>query len=220
MKMDDVKEGEPIFPAPPLYAKEIEFELNRHIALRAKGFSRSGTKGGISKLGGFGAGSDPQNFGQVQVDQPPKVWLPSQEEKDEKKAKGQWKQDVTFRSTFTLTQPPAWKTQTLEWHVRLPYLFLPRSLLLTNNTFIQYSIKLKVAFPGIGNNLKFEFPLSVISCMPPPGREAWDGPPPALDLPPCVTFSCRAPADTEPLNSAYFAEDGWHADDEKADADD
>ena len=118
MKMDDVKEGEPIFPAPPLQAKEIEFELNRHIAVKAKGMSRKGTKSGISKLGGFGSGSDAQNFGLVQVEQPPKVWIPSQDSKDEKGGKGQWKQDVTFKSTFTITQPPAWQTQTLNWHVR------------------------------------------------------------------------------------------------------
>ena len=45
-------------------------------------------------------------------------------------------------------------------------------------------MKLKVDFPGIGNSFKTEIPIQIVSGMPHPGAQAWDGPPPDFDLPP------------------------------------
>jgi hypothetical protein len=48
----------------------------------------------------------------------------------------------------------------------------------------QYKLEMKVDFPGVGNALKAELPVHVVSSMYPPGQGAWDGPPPEMDLPP------------------------------------
>ena len=45
-------------------------------------------------------------------------------------------------------------------------------------------MKLRVDFPGMGNSLKANFPVHIVSSIRPPGERAWDGPPPELDLPP------------------------------------
>lgn len=121
MKMDDTKEGETIFPAPPLHPKELEFELNRLLSIRARAWSRSSSDSGIANLGGFGSNVDPQFYSQVQVESLDKVWIPSQDAHDEKKHKGQWKQEATFKSSFTITHPPSFQTQTLGLNVRVSY---------------------------------------------------------------------------------------------------
>ena len=49
----------------------------------------------------------------------------------------------------------------------------------------QYFLSVKVDIPGMGNDLRGEIPINVISSMlqPAPGKR-WDGPPLELDLPP------------------------------------
>lgn len=121
MKMDDLKEGEPLFPAPPLHPKGIEFGLNAAIVVRAREWSRKDNKSGLASLGGFGSSADPQYYDNVQIETSDKVWIPSRDSHDEKKHKGQWKQEVTFKSSFTLSQPPCFKIQILELRVRLPH---------------------------------------------------------------------------------------------------
>lgn len=54
-------------------------------------------------------------YEQVQVDTPEKVWLPDLG--DEKKNKGAWKQQVTFKSSFTLTCPPTFSSETMSVNV-------------------------------------------------------------------------------------------------------
>ncbi|KIP10197.1 hypothetical protein PHLGIDRAFT_22411 [Phlebiopsis gigantea 11061_1 CR5-6] len=180
MKQDDIKEGEPIFPAPPTLPKDLEFEMNRRVYVYARGWSRTSDDSAIARLGGFGESIVPQYSANVQFEPMDKVWIPSQDSHDEKKRKGQWKQETTVKSVFVITQPPAFSTTTI-------------------NT--SYSAELRIDFPGIGNDLKFKFPLNVISCVAPPGTQGWDGPPPEpLDLPP-----------------SYFASADWHHDDEKGD---
>lgn len=122
MKMDDTKEGETIFPAPPLHPKELEFELNRSISIRAHSWTRSSSDSGIANLGGFGPSMDPRIYAIVQVETADKVWIPSQDSHDEKKHKGQWKQEAMFKSSFTINHPPAFQAQTLGLHVSIPYL--------------------------------------------------------------------------------------------------
>ena len=61
---------------------------------------------------------------------------------------------------------------------------LIRPRIVSDSRITQYKMKLKVDFPGIGNSLKIEHPLEVVSSMHPPGEQSWDGPPPEVDLPP------------------------------------
>ena len=52
-------------------------------------------------------------------------------------------------------------------------------------TRAQYMVTLNIPFSGVGNNIKGEIPLKVISSMwPAESTHSWDGPPPELDLPP------------------------------------
>lgn len=53
----------------------------------------------------------------------------------------------------------------------------------------QHFLRLKVCFPGIGNNLQADIPIRITSGMVTPTEAeapAYDGPPPALNLPPYV----------------------------------
>ena len=122
MKQDDVKEGEPIFPAPPTRPKDLEFEMNRRVYVYARGWSKTSTDSGIARLGGFGESVDPRYSANVQIEPMDKVWIPSQDSHDEKKHKGQWKQETTVKSVFVITQPPAFSVTTLNTSVSLPSL--------------------------------------------------------------------------------------------------
>ena len=57
---------------------------------------------------------------------------------------------------------------------------------------IQYALVVKVPFPGIGNSLKLEVPVTVTSGIDKPLAQKnpadTDSEPSVLDLPPCVAF--------------------------------
>lgn len=120
MKMDDTKEGELIFPAPPSHPKELQFELNNTVFVRARSWSRTSSNTRVCYLGSFGPSNSPQYYDQVDVQPLEKVWLPSQDPHDEKKHKGQWKQEVTFKSVMRMTCPPSFQTDTMALRVRRP----------------------------------------------------------------------------------------------------
>ena len=55
---------------------------------------------------------------------------------------------------------------------------------------MQYVLIVKVPFPGIGNSLKLEVPVTVTSGIDKPLAQSGtaENDPPILDLPPCVAF--------------------------------
>ena len=55
---------------------------------------------------------------------------------------------------------------------------------------MQYVLVVKVPFPGIGNSLKLEVPVTVTSGIDKPLAQSGtaENDPPILDLPPCVAF--------------------------------
>ncbi|KAJ3558003.1 hypothetical protein NM688_g1164 [Phlebia brevispora] len=164
-RKDDTPTDQPIFPAPPLTPQGVEFKLTRAVMVHTRAWVANGTDT-VAPLGGLSPqAKDPHFYDEVQVENIMKTWIPVFGE--EKKSKGSWRQQVDFRSTFKLTCPPTFTTETMH---------------------VKYFLNLKIAFPGIGNDLKTEIPIDVISSMLPPGSGEWDGPPPELDLPP-VYFS-------------------------------
>ncbi|KAI0345935.1 hypothetical protein BDW22DRAFT_1353570 [Trametopsis cervina] len=158
---EDKPPEETIFPAPPLKPHEIDFRIERNVYIRTGSWDSYSEGGFIAYLGGMGPKSSSASQSAVQVEPMEKVWIPLNG--DEKKQKGCWKQEVTFKSTFQLSCPPAFDANTMK---------------------VFYIMRLKVDFPGIGNSVKTDFPVRVVSCMYPPGQRGWDGPPPEMDLPP------------------------------------
>ncbi|KAJ7810750.1 hypothetical protein B0H14DRAFT_2607035 [Mycena olivaceomarginata] len=101
-------------------------------------------------------------------------WIP----KDDKE-RGIWRRSVRFTSTLAFPFAPTSTTETLRW---------------------SYILLFTISFPGIGNDLKLEVPVHLgpaSACPPPPTGAPGSsnlayadilpaGPPPMLDLPPCI----------------------------------
>ncbi|EKM59073.1 uncharacterized protein PHACADRAFT_249265 [Phanerochaete carnosa HHB-10118-sp] len=76
-----------------------------------------------------------------------KAWRPLSQHGDEDNGKGRWRQEATFKSTFKLECVPSFHREEME---------------------LTYGVRLKVAFPGIGNNIALEFPMEIVSFKAPP----------------------------------------------------
>lgn len=178
-----------VFPAPPLNPAEVEFRLVRDLSLTADTWTAKSSAIFVCDIGGCGRSAAVES---AEVEVMKKAWIPSLE--DEKKQIGSWKQEVKVKSKIYLDCTPAFESELIRLDVR--FLFLGKdSLSVTERRPYakQYRVRLKVDFPGIGNALKAEFPLLVVSCMPPSGKgPAWDGPPPDLSLPPSVLSLIRS----------------------------
>lgn len=77
---------------------------------------------------------------------------------------------------------------------------------------LQYFLGLKVGFPGLGNDLKEELPIVVISSMLPPGAGPWNGYPRELDLPAYVIRILLSSGHSNCCSSAYFSATEWDHD--------
>ena len=116
MRRDEAPENEPIFPAPPLTPQKVEFRLARNVVVNVHTWRESGTDK-LAYLGGLSPTSNPLELQAVGLEVVPaaKEWIP--DNGDEKKQKGTWKQEVEFRSTFTLNCPPSFSAQTMSIEV-------------------------------------------------------------------------------------------------------
>ncbi|KAI0783742.1 hypothetical protein C8Q75DRAFT_725249, partial [Abortiporus biennis] len=162
MKYDEEDETstERLFPSPPIHPKEVEFVLRRHVHLNAQGWKATDTDT-VAAVGGMGKDTENQKLVNVQVTN--KQWLPSENEKHT----GSWKQMTTMKSFIMFKSTPSFETPIFSMH---------------------HILRIKVDFPGIGNNLEAEIPISIKSGMNTPDPDAfappYPGPPPQLDLPP------------------------------------
>ena len=119
MKQEDTPTDQPIFPAPPNHPRNVEFNLSRQVMIRTHSWTEYGNNT-VAVLGGFSPSApanQPNWYDQVQVETTENVWLPDLG--DEKKNRGSWKQQITFRSNFTLTCPPTFSSNTMSILVRL-----------------------------------------------------------------------------------------------------
>ncbi|EKM51572.1 uncharacterized protein PHACADRAFT_150064 [Phanerochaete carnosa HHB-10118-sp] len=92
MKFDDHKEKDEIFPEPPQDSKKYELNMVYVNYVKARGYTEGGGE---------------------HMQAARKVWIPSNDSHDEKKHKGQWRQEVAFRSSFILDCPPSFSTEIL-----------------------------------------------------------------------------------------------------------
>ncbi|KAJ7640807.1 hypothetical protein DFH06DRAFT_1000455 [Mycena polygramma] len=192
------KHGKPLFPAPPTQASRLTMRLWRKATIRAgketeyveDSFHLQGT----SHFGDAKPVTRPHVQYPVVVDQP--VWIPN-DEKDEKNGRGSWRRAVHFSFTLAFPFAPTFSTEIIEW---------------------AYTLQVLVSFPGLGNDLKLEVPINLCpgsACPPPPIGAAGTssltyadvlpaGPPPMLDLPPCVS-SVSENIDANQKHSSYWA---------------
>lgn len=167
------KSGKPFFPAPPTRFSQVTQVLRRQTEIRARGRVRH-----IVDSFDLQRTRNPRDVEnteqaptvQVVVDEP--QWIPKDGQE-----RGIWKRAVHFNSTLSFSFAPTSSTQILDW---------------------LYFVQFVVPFPGIGNDLKLQFPIHLgpsSPCPPPPigvpGSSTASyadvlpaGPPPMEDLPP------------------------------------
>ncbi|KAI0691289.1 hypothetical protein C8T65DRAFT_745494 [Cerioporus squamosus] len=184
-KADACPSDKPLFPPVPAEPKGVQFLLQRKVKLRAKAFTDNSSRDVAVFLGERRAGLPGGCAGPVEVEPVVKEWVPVEgqlaiDKKDAKgaqgdsggsaDAKGSWLQRAVFHSTFRLDCPPTFAVHNIE---------------------CSYRLVVKVPFPGIGNDLKLEVPVTVTSgidnALPkeqPEGKDGENAPSPTLDLPP------------------------------------
>lgn len=118
MKKDETDDDDTIFPPPPLLKKNLEFSLERVVHVQALNWNRTSSHQFVTFLGGMANDKSDVFYKDVQVIPTEKVWIPSQDAHDEKKHKGQWKQEVTFKSFISLSCPPTFSSQIMSVQVR------------------------------------------------------------------------------------------------------
>ncbi|KAJ7496742.1 hypothetical protein FB451DRAFT_1074841 [Mycena latifolia] len=139
------KHGKPLFPAPPTRSSQLTQVLWRQTEIRARGSTRHVDNTfdlqGIQSLPNVERVTQAQAVEAV-VDEP--EWIPK-----EGKDRGIWKRSVHFNSTLSFPFAPTFSTEILDW---------------------LYVVQFVVPFPGIGNDLKLQFPIHLGpgSPFPPP----------------------------------------------------
>ncbi|KAJ7689771.1 hypothetical protein B0H17DRAFT_1065849 [Mycena rosella] len=164
------KHGKPLFPAPPTSSTQLTQVLRRQTEVRVRDIIRY-EEDTFDLQGTRNLGDAAQLRGvDAVVDE--LQWIPK-----EGKDRGVWRRGAHFNSTLSFPFAPTVRTKTLDW---------------------LYVLQFVVPFPGIGNDLKLEFPIHLgpgSPCPPSPnGMHGLSsrtyaevlpaGPPPMLDLPP------------------------------------
>ena len=184
MQREEGSKAKTIFPAPPMSPTGVELKLMREVWITIKSWQEKGVDA-VSMLGGFGHPRRQETTPtSPQVKIMDKVWVPEiSSTTTDQKRKGTWRQGVTFRSTFALTCSPGMWSKNMNMHVRVVWRDASCSPIVDSDSSLgcQYSLCLKLAFPGIGNNLKLDIPIDVVSSLFPPGLGSrWQGPAPEL----------------------------------------
>ncbi|KAF7344476.1 Arrestin-N domain-containing protein [Mycena sanguinolenta] len=164
------KHGKPLFPIPPAHSGQLLLNLHRTTQVRVR--TRTRHIEDTFDLQTVRRLSEPPKRRNVEavVDEP--VWVPK-----DTKDRGFWRRSVHFNSTLDFPYAPSTSAETLDWI---------------------YALHFTIPFPGLGNNLKIQFPIHLgasTACPPPPIGAAGTssltyadvppaGPPPMLDLPP------------------------------------
>jgi hypothetical protein len=211
------KHGKPLFPVPPtqpsdLFRRNIEYTVQgRGLGLHREkkkdifNLHRSQALANTTEMKKVRraqtAPTQPMEpAGEVHTITDEPEWVP----KDDKE-RGIWRRSVRFTSTLAFPFAPTSTTETLRWSVREFCSCFTGPI--SNVFLVQYTLLFTISFPGIGNDLKLEVPVHLgpaSACPPPPTGAPGSsnlayadilpaGPPPMLDLPPCVLnpFSAR-----------------------------
>ncbi|KAJ3488296.1 hypothetical protein NLI96_g2951 [Meripilus lineatus] len=156
----DESDAERVFPVPPILPKEVELSLRRQVYITARRWAATDSET-VAPVGSMGKSASSETRDEV-VKTYEKRWVPC----DKDNQTGSWRQQSEMQSTIELKWSPSFSTPNL-----------------TQRHFL----RLKVCFPGIGNNLQADIPIRITSGMVTPTEAeapAYDGPPPALNLPP------------------------------------
>lgn len=117
MKKDSHSDDDSIFPTLPRLDKDLEFRLEQEVWVRAECRENTSTQF-VTYLGGMpeAYSAVPRRETTVEVIPSDKIWIPSD---DAPKADmGQWKQEVTFKSSFRLSHVPTFNAQIMSVQVR------------------------------------------------------------------------------------------------------
>ncbi|KAI0328198.1 hypothetical protein GY45DRAFT_1326611 [Cubamyces sp. BRFM 1775] len=167
-KADAHPQDKTVFPAVPSSYRALEFKLRRHIQIRSRGDSWHDGSETIAHIGAAARAAVKQSI-------PERVWIPLGHGKSyaiedtSPDPMGTWVQRATFWSTFRLDCSHSFS--------------IP-------NIMCTHTLELKVPFPGIGNDVHIQLPLTITSGLDQPilksevrlkggANEAVSGVPPA-----------------------------------------
>ncbi len=142
-----------VFPPPPAIHTELTFRLIRRTAIRAQGRYDSGDVEAAWFLGLARSDAD------VDTDLPEKEWVVADEANRSGDEVGRWIQRARFESKMFLIVPPTFDCGLIACKVSRGH--YEWSFLLTNRR--QYFLRLKVPFPGAGNDVELEIPVVIVS---------------------------------------------------------
>ncbi|TFK83755.1 hypothetical protein K466DRAFT_497860 [Polyporus arcularius HHB13444] len=154
---DALPENKPIFPPPPAIHSEINFRLMRITRIRA---TRFGAENAEDVAYFLGANTIPSKLA-VETDLPPKEWVVVQSSGGGEE-KGVWVQRARFQTSVTLSVPPTFLCPTIE---------------------CLYALDLKVPFPGLGNDVRIDIPVTIVSGIDAPSSRISPSMP-QVDAPP------------------------------------
>ncbi|KAJ3474847.1 hypothetical protein NLI96_g12226 [Meripilus lineatus] len=166
-----------VFPEPPRTPRGVSFVLRRHVNINARSWSSDGDET-VAHIGGLGSAAPFRGDGGV-VTTYEKKWVPTKNTS----GLGHWTQETILGSTFIFTSTPSFLTPIMSQ--------TRRAILRSQSTYcfaqlfgIQHYLRLKIEFPGVGNNLEKDIPINITSGMDVPPAVGAVPPPVNLDLPP------------------------------------
>ncbi len=145
-----------IFPTPPADASEFVFQLVRRTKVRVD--KREETIQSVTACA---------PCEHVDVNVPSKEWVPTPDAPgwshlSSNQERGVWVQSAQYSSTLAFNVPPTFSVgDRLGWEVRLDDQAVSRALPFSRD--VQYHLKLKVPFPGSGNDVEVEIPVTIVS---------------------------------------------------------
>ena len=105
-----------IFPPLPSLAQDMSCILRQRVSLKTRCTSNSPPAQFVTYLGGIAPNKPAAFYKDVEVHASDRIWIQSRGQQDAKAPTGQWKHEVAFKSSFTLTCPPCFETETLKLH--------------------------------------------------------------------------------------------------------
>ncbi|KAI0334640.1 hypothetical protein GY45DRAFT_1431509 [Cubamyces sp. BRFM 1775] len=144
-KADTQPQEDPVFPPVPVTYDHLDFKLRRHVRISAR---RDHMWHDDSET----VMDFRNSLSAAEQDVPGREWVPLQGNGSEARsdAEGVWAQRATFRSTLSLDCPHSFSIKTITCN---------------------YTLELKVPFPGIGNDVHIKVPVTVTSGMDRPALQ-------------------------------------------------
>jgi hypothetical protein len=180
-----LSEGKEVFPATPAAPSSISLQLDKKVRLRAQYIVRDNTRVDGSNL----IPEDPAAY--TFTNEKPE-WISSLFEKGE--TMGTWRRSVHLESSFMLSGVPSFKSKIISCEVSM-FTHAKVAIQILIIYCLKYILHLRIPFPGIGNDFKYDLPIILNSgtvCPAPSFDHVTSDPPPfssaVMDLPPLVYY--------------------------------